>query len=311
MPRLSPSRRIRALLEYLDNLVLPANQKEASPRTVDDSDDTENSVTTHKDSTLTVTTSRASTAQWKPPLHPLSHSVVPQLSLISMWTTSKEPGSTNEDAALWSTEISAAAIFDGATESFAAARWVNILASQWEANTQIDLPQAQKSYEEQIGQLPLTWAQSEAILRGSFTTYATIQPTEGGLLATLVGDSAIIVYDRGEITGSFPFTSAEEFTSVPDAIPSSPALMEMGDDLLSQGTWTIGVSPESTSYIVLATDALAAWLLVSGAHARRQRFLEVLRCRSYETWETLVKRERRMGRMKVDDTTVMVLEARA
>lgn len=307
----SPTSRVRVWLEYLENLVLGRSQEPGQPQTVNGSETTALPVATHADSMLNVSDGFTNSARWEPSQQPLVHNVVPRLSLFSTWTTSKEPGSTNEDAALWSTNFSAAAVFDGATESFAASRWVNILTKQWEANSRLDLPLAQREYEEQISQLPLSWAQSEAIHRGSFATFATIRPVSGGLMATLVGDSAIIIYKRGEITDSFPFTTSEEFTSVPDALPSSPALLEIGTTLLSRGTWTIGVSPESTSYIVLATDALAAWLLVSGVHARRQRFLEVIRCRSCETWETLVKRERRMGRMKIDDTTVMVLEARA
>ena len=116
-----------------------------------------------------------------------------------------------------------AAVFDGATESFAARRWARLVSSCWEQDAEDFMGRAQAEYALGASDRALSWAQEEASQRGSFTTIAAIQTVPGGLRTTIVGDSSVLFLNRDEIVESFPYATAEEFGSTPLALGSESA----------------------------------------------------------------------------------------
>lgn len=247
---------------------------------------------------------------WRPQVERRQSAATPDLSLLASWTVAKQVDSptTNEDAAVWIPQRQQAAVLDGATESYAAHRWVSIIVNQIQASGRIDLPSAQDQYAANLSSGSLSWMQAEAAQRGSFTTLATVQPTPGGLRATLVGDSAIILLSSGSILRAYPFSDADSFSSAPEALASAPDLLESTQRLLDDCTWDIALS-SAVDTVMLVTDAVAAWLLVNDEALRKSRVQRVLRCRTDMDWADLVVRERSLGEMKTDDSTTIILEA--
>lgn len=247
--------------------------------------------------------------RWVPTIVPVTETGTPQLKVVSAWTTCKDlqHPESNEDAALWVPEIQRAAVFDGATESFAAKRWVAIIREAWKTASKPDLKHVQVAYDDEIGQMQLSWAQEQASERGSFTTIASIEPTQGGLAATCIGDSAILLIKDDRIIQAYPSPDPSHYSSVPDALGSSSTLLGYGEELLTLCTWTIPVTSGDVDQVILATDAVAVWLLTESTHREATPLQLLLGCSSDETWNAIVVSERHAGRMKTDDSTAVVL----
>lgn len=245
---------------------------------------------------------------WRPTLKPLATDERPFLTLVSALTTAKDPllEDANEDAYAWLSDQSIAAIFDGATESFAAKRWVEALKQTLESTGQIDMEQAQGAYAQGVETIELSWAQEQAIKRGSFTTLVKITTTNGGLHTTLVGDSALILYKDNVVVDAYPYSNAYEYSSVPEALSSSLELLPRNLELIKECTWTVPVSSEKVDTIVLATDAVAAWLLHEDLNTRSERIRDATTCEDNEQWRECVEKARQTGEMKVDDSTICI-----
>ncbi len=210
---------------------------------------------------------------------------------------------SNEDSFAWDDSAQRAAVFDGATESFAARRWVELVRHQWLTGDVMWIHQAQAIYSQDIELLNLSWAQVEAAERGSYTTLASIEIVPHGLQITTIGDSCIFLIKEAQIIGCAPYVSSEEFFTSPQAI--STRTQDNGDSALNIKTFIL--SPESleAKQLLLATDALSQWLLVKNPEERVSRLLHALKT---DKLMTLVTEERSTGAMKTDDTTALLLE---
>jgi hypothetical protein len=216
---------------------------------------------------------------------------------------------SNEDAWAVHEPSGAVAVFDGATESFAARRWVAILARQWREHGSLDLESAQNTYADS-SPVALSWAQEQAATRGSFTTVAGLRRSEGQWSTLIVGDSAVLVVRDSEIVLARPHTSAADFASTPDALASAADLRAESALLLEHAQQSMDLPSlpgAGTTGFLLATDAVAAWLLTDDLQERPSRLQALLDCRTAQAWNALVVLERATGRMKVDDATVLVL----
>ena len=234
---------------------------------------------------------------------------IPDLHLLTQWTCSKDPGmeDSNEDVSLFFADSSRAAVFDGATESFAARRWARLVASCWEQDAEDFMGRAQAEYALGASDRALSWAQEEASQRGSFTTIAAIQTAPGGLRTTIVGDSSVLFLNGVEITESFPYVTAEEFGSTPLALGSDAASLRLGVDVLRRSTWLLPVDTSVVTDVLLVTDAVAAWLLVDDPAARVDRVRALRYIDTADQWRDLVHTERAGRRMKTDDSTAILM----
>ncbi len=214
---------------------------------------------------------------------------------------------SNEDVSLFATNESRAAVFDGATESFAARRWAQLVASCWAKNADDFMESAQAGYTAGIPDRALSWAQEEASQRGSFTTIAAIQTAPGGLRATIVGDSSLLFLNQYEITQSYPYSTAEEFGSTPLALASDAASLERCVDVLRRSTWLLPVDTSVVTHVLLVTDAVAAWLLIDDPAARIDRVRALRDIDTPKRWRDLVHAERVGRRMKTDDSTALLM----
>jgi serine/threonine protein phosphatase PrpC len=215
---------------------------------------------------------------------------------------------TNEDAYILRLGQNRAAVFDGATESFAARRWARLLASYWGRHADADwVGLARNDYARHVDAMSLSWAQEAAVQRGSYATIVAIDTTSGALEVTVVGDSCAFLLAEDDIVWSHPFDSDEQFTSAPEAIGTHPDHAAADAEALLRAQTLIDPGSLDATLLLLATDALSAWLLPPDLDDRRRRVRELLQCLAKGDFETLVASERRSGALKVDDCTVVVL----
>jgi hypothetical protein len=69
----------------------------------------------------------------------------------------------------------------------------------------------------------------------------------------------------------------------------------------------VPLQPEDGAFLLCVTDALGAWLL-SGPEDRAERLRQLLSASSEEALRALVDEERAAGRMRRDDTTLLMLQ---
>jgi hypothetical protein len=259
---------------------------------------------------LTGATKTAWVAKWKPPMMPLPTGRRFTLDLASEWTSPKEFAhpQSNEDASAWVAQDSRAAVFDGATESFAARRWARLLAKKWSEDSSDFLDDAFMGYDNHEPDSDLSWMHSAAAERGSFSTIAAVQAVPGGFVGTIVGDSCILLVQGSRITQSFPYTTGEEFNSAPDALATAPEARANTRTAVRLGTWNIPCEPGSVSQVVLATDGVAGWLLIADEATRVERLALAQSVVDQSQWDELVVSERASGNMHVDDSTIMILD---
>jgi hypothetical protein len=218
------------------------------------------------------------------------------------------PDAVNEDVYALDEVRGRAAVFDGATESFAARRWASIVAEHWRTGEPGWLESAQEQYHDAISSLQLSWAQEAGARRGSFTTVAAVHATQTGLSLQLVGDSCVLLTSGSTVVSSHPLDSADQFTSAPQALSSDPADSEANREALEQGRLTVPWASSDFSHVLLATDAIAGWLLVDDPSARSTRLSALLAANDDRSFGALVETERAAGRLKRDDSTVVVLK---
>jgi hypothetical protein len=221
-------------------------------------------------------------------------------------TTAKDPGiqESNEDASAWDEIRNRAAVFDGATESFAAQRWATLLAEHWSSGESDWIAKAQDAYAVAMAGIELTWAQEAAAQRGSFATIAEVKGVAGGVELTIVGDSCVFLLEGTRIVRSTPFTEEAQFSSAPLALASAAALTQANEHAMSESLWRLAIAPGAISEVLLATDAVSAWLLGEDREARMGQLLAVS---NTEEFRELVHAERAAGRLKADDSTIVRL----
>lgn len=232
-----------------------------------------------------------------------------RLALAGAFTFAKDVdlGDSNEDC--WSLVLEAhrAAVFDGATESFAAQRWARLLAEQWAEPSDDWLADAQRAYSQALAGLSLSWAQEAAVARGSHATIAALAATADGLRLEAVGDSCILLVRDEELLLSHPLASSNDFTSAPAALSTDGALLERCWQALTAGTRLVPATEACPTHAILVTDAVAAWLLDDDPDARQARLLQLMGISKDEEFADLIASERQAHRMKVDDSTAVVL----
>lgn len=238
-----------------------------------------------------------------------------RLTKILKATISKDPliEGSNEDSAVLRLrdDIQRAAVFDGASESFAARKWSRTLAEEWGRGSEVSpmwLKNAQLRYKEQLSGLRLSWAQEAAMERGSFSTIASVEVRDRMLDLCIVGDSSIFFIDSWGLKASYPFQSESQFTSAPTALSSREDFGRQNKDSLRSGRRKCTfVDAKGRRMVLLATDAVSCWLLSDDCLTHLHRLRQLLSCETSNDFRQLVIDERKTNAMKVDDSTIILL----
>jgi hypothetical protein len=150
------------------------------------------------------------------------------------------------------------------------------------------------------------WLYEAMELRGSFAAFVAVQfwPRPDQLLgweAMAVGDCCLFHLRRGRLLTAFPVTSAEDFTSHPDLVPSAHHALHR----LAARIRITGGTASPGDRFALASDAMSQWLLRS-SRRRPDTWLRLEGLRS-SSFRGLVRAEREAGRMQRDDVTLAYL----
>jgi hypothetical protein len=217
---------------------------------------------------------------------------------------------------------------DGASESFNSRLWSRILVGvglEVRPRSPRGFCQALRHcinvYDDWCRGLVMTWAEEAAFARGSFATLLAVRAARGAgdALVLGTGDSLAVLAAGNEIVSTFPYTSAEQFAERPHLLSTRAALNRLGGiDIVEALRSLCREEPAGPIHrkwrlegmrdarVVCVTDAVGAWLLdgESRGEPRLRRLLEIA---SAEELRSLVEEERRQRRMRLDDSTLLVL----
>jgi hypothetical protein len=152
----------------------------------------------------------------------------------------------------------------------------------------------------------MSWSRQASYDRGSFSALLGVQhdAVHGAAEILVVGDSIAVLADGDKIVSVWPFSNPERFKDRPTLLATLPehnAFVSDGTFWSNRGT-RFDLSSLQNPILVCVTDALGHWLLKSGDEAL-SRLLSV---GSEDELTELVVEERSVGRMKTDDSTLIV-----
>ena len=222
---------------------------------------------------------------------------------------------SNEDHMLLDMRNNRMLMVDGASESFAARRWARILVEEWRRDKPAlgisFIEKAQDKYSKTKIDVSLDWARAAAARRGSFCTFLEIiYSDEKSLLSVrAVGDTcAILVSESGRRVWSFPIDRNEEFNSSPKAISTHVGLNPQHHEDLLIGSFAINWKRLGATHLIMATDAVAHWLITDDEDVECVRVREVLALKNSLEFKELVLRERDSRNIHLDDSSIAVFD---
>ncbi len=235
---------------------------------------------------------------------------------------SEHSESTCEDAYGVDTTSGLFAVADGAGTTLFSDIWANILIKHYLAVPLLNtdafevewwIRQAQEQFKHSVPHLQSTaWhALQKAQSQGSHSTLVTlrvIQNNDNSIKAEIFafGDSCVIVGNlaSGQVL-SFPLSSLGDFEQAPICLPSKPSLFNRYFHQCSSQR----VALTSSDIVVLATDAVAKWIIGAGA-GRYTLPIEALRnvsMQTPETWAAFITECRSRNEMIDDDSTALII----
>lgn len=236
-------------------------------------------------------------------MHILFHGSVPKHA---------DAPSDNEDAYRVDEERGRVVVSDGASESFDAKIWARLLV-----DTFLETDPSEPTIAECVATFGtlhdpegMSWSRAAAFERGSFATLLIAQEGSGDRLDILsIGDSLAVLTDGQVLLGQWPYDTAEQFAEKPVLLSTKAELnadlLQDGGDLVVTAGWERG-DLQGPVFLLCMTDALGAWLLARmqvGDVSALERLLEI---RDRATLEELVERERNIGAMRRDDSTLVI-----
>lgn len=206
-----------------------------------------------------------------------------------------------------------AVISDGASESFDSVNWAKLLVHQFLQMTSFSLD----SFKDAITQYvslhdfsSLSWSKQIAFERGSFATLLGIKEVvECEMIEiTCIGDSAVFLLDGDELINAIPYTSSRDFQNNPELLSTNNALNGFieKENFLEEHVFSWKISNLETPRLFCMSDALAEWTL---KHYEQNIPMWdcLLKITNKEDLQSLVDQERYEKKMKIDDTTLLIL----
>src|SRR6202163_4226199 len=192
---------------------------------------------------------------------------------------------------------------DGATTSSFSREWATRLAEWFTRRTSHPDPEAIWRIVPLLGRVwggdvesgPLRWHAEKKLPQGAFATLLGVTVTNRRWVAVALGDTCLFHVRKTELLASFPYTSSDDFAARPvlasSVQPATPELME--HIAHAEGTLADG------DMIVVATDALAHWLLRNAEVG--QPAWDLFRSGDEAHLAAVVDQERTDRRMRNDD----------
>lgn len=240
----------------------------------------------------------------------------------------------NEDAFAISDDSRVIALTDGATEGPFSREWATALATRFASGSQegaATIAQSREAFAEWLaGSVdawmaarpatangpagePLPWYVQRARERGGFATLIGLYLSDPALGSNEVewsaiasGDSCLFHFRGGQVRLMVPRYTAIDFLQSPVLLSSNG----IGNREALERAIFATDALESEDRLVLATDALAAWIAAAVTEAQPREILAALSCGdppSEQDFLDFVEHERGEGRLRNDDTTLVVV----
>lgn len=218
----------------------------------------------------------------------------------------------NEDRWAFDKVQGTLALCDGASESFDSSVWGQILAEKFVLDPAVTpewLADAVEGYVSRHDFAAMSWSKQASYERGSFSTLLGIQHIPGNNTVEVlsVGDSLAVLADGDHLTRSWLYTNPERFKDHPTLFSTLSAhngFVSDTDFWTKRGTH-FDLAACKAPRLVCVTDALGEWLLrqmQSGGNA----LARLLALKTDYDLVALVVQERNAGRMRTDDSTLLV-----
>jgi hypothetical protein len=227
-----------------------------------------------------------------------------------VFRVAKRVGWRNEDAFVWDLDTHRYAVSDGASTSFAGRAWAMALCRQFKRDPDIRaewLEHARTDFRDTLKISEDDWSAAEAFERGSFATFLALSILDDQLRVFAVGDTVLFVLDGEQRIECFPTVSPETFASDPILLSSHRNRISF-DETDESLALAASECPDG-SLILIATDALAAWIVGDGGHSEmHKRARRLAAFRQSTAFRDFVEQERSEGGMRVDDTTLLIIQ---
>ncbi len=218
----------------------------------------------------------------------------------------------NEDAFRSAPERGRVVLSDGASESFDARGWANLLVDRLIDTDPSDetMLQCIDAYAQLHDPDTLSWSKTAAFARGSFATMVIAQddPDRRAVTVSALGDSLAVWTDGVMLLYTAPYAHADQFSEKPTLISTRPELNQQSDGSESN-EWTHATwQYEDQGYRVLLcmTDALGAWLLRHEEAVDASALERLHAIREVSELVDLVESERASGALRRDDSTLII-----
>lgn len=246
------------------------------------------------------------------------------MELVRLVSLPKEPDypQANEDAFVFDATGRAAAMSDGASESFDSKTWARLICEsyiRWAASapnqpgTDADVGQilsgARALFRADIAQRQLSWSQMAAMARGNFASLVGVRDLGDEIECLAIGDSVVIWARPDGQLRTHVLTKAEEFARNPVLLSSDPR----GDVVVfererSRWSWLRMKKSELVGgYLVLATDAIGLYLLRENQPGRWAS-IQALFQKSDEELRFWLSKERFARTIRKDDTSFAMIK---
>ncbi|HTV84360.1 MAG TPA: hypothetical protein VME63_03085 [Dyella sp.] len=219
----------------------------------------------------------------------------------------------NEDAFHVNDERGRIVICDGASESYDGKNWARLLVEKF-----AEAPPSEEALGECLNAFStlhdpttMTWSKASAYERGSFATILIAQDDLDRRVVTVqcVGDSFAFLTDGKDLLSSFPYQVSAEFEGKPTLISTlarhnTHLFTDSGQFSFAQTQWSY--AERSPLFLLCMTDALGAWLLRSIENGDNFALEQLIDIRMEQDLRELVELERMEGRMRRDDSTLVI-----
>lgn len=230
-------------------------------------------------------------------------------------TVPKDPScpEANEDKFAFSENGRRLALSDGASESFDSKLWADLLVHKFIADPKVRpewVASVLAEYSSAHDFQSMSWSKQAAFERGSFATLIGVEQFEehDALEVVAIGDSVALLADGGKLVHGWPFEDPERFKERPTLLAT---VAGQNDFIGVSGFWTLHgktfyLEGLTDPRLICMTDALGEWALKE-VLAGRSGLYDLLAIQTEEQLAELVIRERAEKRMRIDDSTLLVL----
>lgn len=204
------------------------------------------------------------------------------------------------------------AISDGATESSFSKEWSELLVNSYKDKS-FDrdhlletINGISNTWQLMATDNELPWYAQQKAETGAFATFLglTINREDENFETVAIGDCTLFQVRNDEVVFTFPVTSIEEFGNTPNLIATNQKYQTEFEKTTAYGSGSI----ESNDLIIIATDALAAWIFIQiDAGEKPWNHLNNILDNYKQDFESWLNNKRQANEIKNDDVTLLIV----